>query len=49
VLELVERAKAAGVRVIRGPESNAYGLSVYLADPDGNEVELIGPPEEAQQ
>jgi ureidoacrylate peracid hydrolase len=47
VLEIVERAKAAGVRVIRGPESNAYGLSVYLEDPDGNEVELIGPPEEA--
>jgi ureidoacrylate peracid hydrolase len=46
VLELVERAQAAGVRVIRGPETNAYGLSVYLEDPDGNEVELIGPAEE---
>ncbi|MBX5469558.1 MAG: isochorismatase family protein [Thermoleophilaceae bacterium] len=43
---LVERARAAGVRVIRGPEPNAYGLSVYLEDPDGNEVELIGPSEE---
>ncbi|HEU4657483.1 MAG TPA: isochorismatase family protein [Capillimicrobium sp.] len=48
--ELVERATAAGVRVIRGPESNAYGRSVYLEDPDGNEVELIGPVEgEGQQ
>jgi catechol-2,3-dioxygenase len=27
--------------VIRGPETNAYGRSVYLRDPDGNEVELI--------
>ncbi len=43
---LVERATGAGVRVIRGPESNAYGRSVYLEDPDGNEVELIGPPQE---
>lgn len=43
---LVERATAAGVRVIRGPEPNAYGLSVYLEDPDGNEVELIGPEED---
>jgi ureidoacrylate peracid hydrolase len=40
---LVERARAAGVRVLRGPEPNPYGVSVYLADPDGNEVELIGP------
>ena len=43
VLELAERARKAGVRVIRGPEVNAYGTSVYLEDPDGNEVELIGP------
>jgi len=48
VHELVERARTAGVRVIRGPESNAYGLSVYLEDPDGNEVELIGPAEEVR-
>jgi ureidoacrylate peracid hydrolase len=47
VRELIERARAAGVRVIRGPEPNAYGVSVYLEDPDGNEVELIGPAEEA--
>lgn len=45
--ELVQRARAAGVRVVRGPEANAYGLSVYLEDPDGNEVELIGPAKEA--
>jgi len=45
---LVDRARAAGVRVIRGPETNAYGTSVYLEDPDGNEVELIGAEEAAR-
>jgi nicotinamidase-related amidase/catechol 2,3-dioxygenase-like lactoylglutathione lyase family enzyme len=45
VAALTARAREAGVRVIRGPEPNAYGHSVYLADPDGNEVELIGPAE----
>jgi ureidoacrylate peracid hydrolase len=49
VLDLAERARAAGVRVIRGPEPNAYGLSVYLEDPDGNEVELIGPAPEQEE
>ncbi len=49
LLELVERARASGARVIRGPESNPYGLSAYLEDPDGNEVELIGPAQEAEQ
>lgn len=45
---LVERARAAGVRVVRGPEPNAYGVSVYLEDPDGNEIELIGTQEDDQ-
>jgi ureidoacrylate peracid hydrolase len=48
IAALVERARAAGVRVVRGPEPNAYGLSVYLEDPDGNEVELIGPGEDVR-
>jgi len=39
---LTERARSAGVRVLRGPEVSPYGLSVYLADPDGNHIELIG-------
>jgi ureidoacrylate peracid hydrolase len=39
---LLQRAADAGVRIIRGPEPNGYGLSAYLEDPDGNEVELIG-------
>jgi ureidoacrylate peracid hydrolase len=46
--ELVERARAAGVEVLRGPLPNPYGLAVYLADPDGNEIELIAPPEEQE-
>lgn len=49
VRDLAERARAAGVRIIRGPESNAYGVSIYLEDPDGNEVELIGPAEGDQE
>jgi ureidoacrylate peracid hydrolase len=39
---LAERARAAGVTVIRGPEPSAYGVSLYLADPDGNQVEIFG-------
>lgn len=38
---LTERAHEAGVRVVRGPGPGPYGHTVYLADPDGNEVELI--------
>jgi 4-oxalocrotonate tautomerase family enzyme len=39
---LAKRAQAAGVKVIRGPEPSSYGLSLYLADPDGNVVEVFG-------
>jgi predicted enzyme related to lactoylglutathione lyase len=46
--ELVERARAFGVDVLRGPLASPYGLSVYLADPDGNEIELIAPVEEQE-
>jgi ureidoacrylate peracid hydrolase len=38
---IAERAVAAGVRVIKGPGPGPYGLTVYLADPDGNKVELF--------
>lgn len=43
VAPFAERAVAEGVRVLRGPEPSAYGTSLYLADPDGNQVELFGP------
>ena len=41
VRTLAERAAAAGVTIIRGPEPSSYGLSLYLADPDGNQVEVF--------
>lgn len=40
VAELAERATAAGYDVVRPLGPGPYGLTVYLADPDGNEVEL---------
>ena len=39
---LAERAAAHGVEIVRGPEPSGYGLSLYLADPDGNVVEVFG-------
>lgn len=39
--ELARRASAAGVEVVRGPGPGPYGHTVYLRDPDGNEVELV--------
>jgi 4-oxalocrotonate tautomerase family enzyme len=41
VAGLAERARRAGVRVIRELGPGAYGLTVYLADPDGNKIELF--------
>jgi ureidoacrylate peracid hydrolase len=39
---IAERAREAGVTIVRGPEQSAYGLSLYLTDPDGNQIELFG-------
>ena len=41
VRELADRAPAAGVPIVRGPESSAYGISLYLTDPDGNQIEVF--------
>jgi ureidoacrylate peracid hydrolase len=38
---LAERANAAGYRIIRGPGDGPYGYTVYVEDPDGNEIELF--------
>lgn len=38
---LAERARAKGIEVIKGPGPGPYGLAVYLADPDGNRIELF--------
>ena len=42
IAALAERAAARGVEIVRGPEPSAYGVSLYLADPDGNVVEVFG-------
>lgn len=39
---LAERAASAGVTIVRGPEPSAYGVSLYLLDPDGNQIEVFG-------
>lgn len=38
---LAERVKRAGHRIVRGPGPGPYGYTVYVADPDGNEIELF--------
>lgn len=42
IAKLAERAAACGVEIVRGPEPSGYGVSLYLADPDGNLVEVFG-------
>jgi ureidoacrylate peracid hydrolase len=37
---LAEKAATAGYRIIRGPGPGPYGHTVYIEDPDGNQVEL---------
>ena len=39
--DLAERARAVGHRIVRGPGPGPYGRTVYIEDPDGNEVELV--------
>jgi nicotinamidase-related amidase/catechol 2,3-dioxygenase-like lactoylglutathione lyase family enzyme len=41
VAGLADRARHAGAVVVRGPEPSAYGVSLYLSDPDGNVVEIF--------
>lgn len=38
---IAARAQAAGYPIVRGPGPGPYGYTVYLADPDGNEIELF--------
>jgi ureidoacrylate peracid hydrolase len=47
IREVAERARKHGIEVLSGPAPGAYGLSVYLADPDGNKVELFSGEEDA--
>ncbi|HEV8564106.1 MAG TPA: VOC family protein [Actinomycetota bacterium] len=41
VREIADRARARGVEILKEPGPGPYGLTVYLADPDGNRIELF--------
>jgi predicted enzyme related to lactoylglutathione lyase len=43
---IAERAATEGIEVIKGPGPGPYGLTVYLADPDGNKIELFSEDED---
>lgn len=43
VRALSERIKDSGATVLRELGPGAYGLTIYVADPDGNKVELFEP------
>lgn len=38
---LAEAAKSAGAEIVRGPGPGPYGHTVYVRDPDRNEIELF--------
>jgi len=40
---IAARARLEGVPILKEPGPGPYGLTVYLADPDGNRVELFEP------
>ncbi len=40
---LLEGLRAAGVEVLKGPESHENGKFAWIVDPDGNKVELWEP------
>jgi 4-oxalocrotonate tautomerase family enzyme len=39
---IAAKARDQGVTILDGPAPSAYGTSLYLADPDGNRVEVYG-------
>jgi predicted enzyme related to lactoylglutathione lyase len=41
--ELLANLRAAGIAVLKGPESHENGQFAWIADPDGNKVELWEP------
>jgi len=43
VREIAERAKDADATLISDIGPGAYGLTIYVADPDGNKIELFEP------
>jgi ureidoacrylate peracid hydrolase len=40
--ELADEAHRTGIPVVSGPEPSAYGVSLYLRDPDGTVIEVFG-------
>ncbi len=46
IRELADRARAAGIEVLKDAGPGPYGLTVYLADPDGNRIELFAEDED---
>jgi 4-oxalocrotonate tautomerase len=42
VAALAEKLRSEGVEIVDGPSPTAYGISLYVRDPDGNKVELFG-------
>jgi predicted enzyme related to lactoylglutathione lyase len=38
--EMIEQLTAAGIEIIKGPESHENGKFAWIMDPDGNKVEL---------
>jgi predicted enzyme related to lactoylglutathione lyase len=41
--ELLANLRAAGVEILKGPESDDNGKFAWIIDPDGNKVELWEP------
>lgn len=38
---IAERARSRGIEIVKEPGPGPYGLTVYLADHDGNRIELF--------
>jgi len=38
---IAERARTEGITILKALGEGPYGLTVYLADPDGNRIELF--------
>jgi len=43
LVELLAQLRAAGVEVVKGPESHENGKFAWIMDPEGNKVELWEP------
>lgn len=43
---IADRARDAGIEILKDVGPGPYGLTVYLADPDGNRIELFAEDED---